>query len=121
MKTHTTLGYKAIQDAEAALGMAVEFLACAKEIALTHQEKWNGDGYPRQLAGTAIPISGRLMAVADVYDALRSARVYKPAFSHEEATALILEGSGNHFDPDVVDAFAAISDQFSAIADRYLD
>ena len=121
MKTHTTLGYKAIEDAEAALGMKVEFLACAKEIALTHQEKWNGDGYPRKLVGTAIPISGRLMALADVYDALRSARVYKPAFPHDQATTLILEGRGSHFDPDVVDAFAAISDDFSAISDRYLD
>jgi putative two-component system response regulator len=121
MKTHTTLGYKAIQDAEAALGMEVEFLACAKEIALTHQEKWNGSGYPGNLAGTAIPISGRLMALADVYDALRSSRVYKPAFPHREAAAIILEGKGNHFDPDVVDAFAAISDQFIAIANLYLD
>jgi putative two-component system response regulator len=120
MKSHTTLGHKAIQDAEVALGMEVDFLACAKEIALTHQEKWNGDGYPRKLAGNAIPISGRLMAVADVYDALRSSRVYKPALPHNEATALILEGSGSHFDPDVVDAYAAISDQFSVIADRYL-
>ena len=61
------------------------------------------------------------MAVADVYDALRSSRVYKPAFPHNQATTLILEGRGKHFDPDVVDAFAAISDQFSAIAERYLD
>jgi putative two-component system response regulator len=121
MKTHTTLGFKAIQDAETALGMAVEFMACAKEIALTHQEKWNGEGYPRNLAGNAIPISGRLMAVADVYDALRSVRVYKPAFPHDQTIAIILEGSGTHFDPDVVDAFAAISDQFSTIANRYLD
>jgi putative two-component system response regulator len=121
MKTHTTLGHKAIEDAEAALGMKVEFLACAKEIALTHQEMWNGNGYPRKLAGNAIPISGRLMAVADVYDALRNRRVYKPAFPHDQATALILEGRGGHFDPDVVDAFAEISDQFAAIADRYLD
>jgi len=121
MKTHTTLGYKAIEDAETTLGMKVEFLACAKEIALTHQEKWNGEGYPRQLKGDAIPISGRLMAVADVYDALRSRRVYKPGLPHEQAAAVIIEGKGNHFDPDVVDAFVAIADRFVVIADRFLD
>jgi len=119
MKTHTTLGYKAIEDAEAKLGMKVEFLACAKEIALSHQEKWDGSGYPASLAGDAIPISGRLMALADVYDALRSRRVYKPGLSHEQAFASILEGKGSHFDPDMVEAFIAIEDQFSAIADRY--
>ena len=121
MKTHTTLGYKAIEDAETTLGMKVEFLACAKEIALSHQEKWNGGGYPRGLKGDAIPISGRLMAVADVYDAVRCRRVYKPAMSHDEAASIIIEGNGNHFDPDVVDAFIAINDQFSKIADRFQD
>jgi len=121
MKTHTTLGYKAIEDAEATLGMKVEFLACAKEIALSHQEKWNGAGYPAALEGDAIPISGRLMAVADVYDAMRSRRVYKPALPHDQATTFIIEGKGSHFDPDVVDAFAVIADQFREIADRYAD
>ena len=121
MKTHTTLGHKAIEDAEAALGMKVDFLACAKEIALTHQEKWNGEGYPGNLVGDAIPISGRLMAVADVYDALRGRRVYKPAFPHSQAATMILAGRGSHFDPDVVDAFAAIADQFSEIANRFPD
>jgi putative two-component system response regulator len=121
MKTHTTLGHNAIEDAERQLGMKVEFLACAKEIALSHHEKWNGGGYPGRLEGDAIPISGRLMAVADVYDALRSHRVYKPNMSHAQASAIIFEGKGSHVDPDMVDAFAAAADQFIAISDRYPD
>jgi putative two-component system response regulator len=121
MKTHTTLGLSAIENAEKRLGVPVEFLACAKEIALSHHEKWNGSGYPNGLAGHAIPISARLMAVADVYDALTSRRVYKHALPHEQAIAMITEGSGKHFDPDIVAAFAQITDEFKAIADRYAD
>lgn len=121
MKTHTTLGYNAIENAEKQIGMTVEFLACAKEIALNHQEKWDGSGYPRQLTGAAIPISARLMAVADVYDALTSHRVYKDAIPHDQAVAIILEGRGKHFDPDVVDAFLEIKDQFKDISGRYSD
>ena len=121
MKTHTTLGYNAIQNAEKQLGMTVEFLACAKEIALSHQEKWDGSGYPGQLAGNTIPISGRLMAVADVYDALTSRRVYRDAMSHDQAVAIIFEGRSCHFDPDIVDAFAGITDEFKNIASRYAD
>ncbi|MDD3484389.1 two-component system response regulator, partial [Azovibrio restrictus] len=82
MKTHTTLGRDAIAHAEKQLGMEVDFLACAKEIALSHQEKWDGSGYPQGLAGEDIPLSARLMALADVYDALISRRVYKPAMPH---------------------------------------
>ena len=121
MKTHTTLGFNAIVNAEEHLGVKVEFLACAKEIALSHQEKWDGSGYPKHLAGDAIPLSARLMAVADVYDALTSRRVYKASMSHEQAIAIILEGRRKHFDPDVVDAFSLITDQFKAVADRYAD
>ena len=121
MKTHTTLGHDAIENAERQLGITVDFLACAKEIALNHQEKWDGSGYPRQLAGNAIPISARLMAVADVYDALTTARVYKDAMSHDEAIEIILEGKGSHFDPDMIDAFALITDEFRDIATRYAD
>ena len=119
MKTHTTLGFNALEDAERRLGMKVEFLSCAKEIAVSHQEKWDGSGYPAQLAGDAIPISGRLMAVADVYDALRSDRVYKRGVGHDEAAAIIIEGKGSHFDPDMADAFLAIADKFKAIAELY--
>jgi HD-GYP domain-containing protein (c-di-GMP phosphodiesterase class II) len=121
MKTHTTLGYNAIDSAEKQLGMTVEFLACAKEIALSHQEKWDGSGYPEKLVGSAIPISARLMAVADVYDALTSRRVYKDAIGHDQAIAIIVEGRSGHFDPDVVDAFAEITGEFEEIAGRYAD
>lgn len=121
MKTHTTLGFEAIQRAEASLGHDVPFLCFAKEIALSHQEKWDGSGYPQGLAGDAIPISARLMALADVYDALISRRVYKPAFSHAQARDIIVAGRGQHFDPDVVDAFLALEDEFRAIAARFAD
>jgi putative two-component system response regulator len=121
MKTHTTLGHNAIENAEKQLGVAVDFLACAKEIALGHQEEWDGCGYPGKLVGNTIPISARLMAVADVYDALTSRRVYKAAIRHDQAIAIIMEGSSKHFDPDVVDAFAEIVNEFKEIADRYAD
>jgi putative two-component system response regulator len=121
MKTHTTLGRDAIIDAENRLGMSVGFLRYAKEIAYSHQEKWDGSGYPQGLKGEDIPISARLMAVADVYDALISKRVYKPALSHQEAVALIKQGRGTHFDPVVVDAFLQIEPVFVDIADRFRD
>lgn len=116
MKTHTTLGKEAIESAEKRLGKSVPFLNFAKEIAHFHQEKWDGSGYPLGLAGEAIPISARLMAIADVYDALISQRVYKPAFSHEASMEIILQGRGRHFDPDVTDAFVAIQDTCREIA-----
>ncbi|HEY6896524.1 MAG TPA: two-component system response regulator [Rhodocyclaceae bacterium] len=121
MKTHTTLGREAIEHAEQALGTSVEFLTTAKEIAYSHQEKWDGSGYPEGLAGEAIPMSARLMAVADVYDALISRRVYKDGMPHEAAATIIAEGRGKHFDPDIVDAFLAIQDKFRAIAARFSD
>jgi putative two-component system response regulator len=121
MKTHATLGHDAIENAEKQLGITVDFLACAKEIALSHHEKWDGSGYPRGLAGTAIPVPARLMALADVYDALTTRRVYKEAMSHDEAITIIFDGRGRHFDPDVVDAFAEISEHFREIAARFAD
>ena len=121
MKTHCKLGRDAIQHAEDRLGLEVDFLKLAKEIAYSHQEKWDGSGYPEGLAGDHIPISARLMAVADVYDALISRRVYKDAMSHEKAVDIITEGSGSHFDPDVVDAFLALTEQFSEVAKRFAD
>ena len=121
MKTHTTLGRDAILHAERQLGMEVPFLKHAKDIAYSHQEKWDGSGYPEGLAGEAIPLSARLMAVADVYDALISRRVYKAAMPHEKAVAIIREGRGSHFDPDIVDAFLAIQDRFREIASRFVD
>ncbi|MEO5332253.1 MAG: two-component system response regulator [Magnetococcus sp. YQC-5] len=121
MKTHTTLGRDAIQHAEEQLGMNVEFLQMAKEIALSHQEKWDGSGYPGGLVGDHIPLSARLMAVADVYDALISRRVYKQGMPHEKAVSIIAEGKGNHFDPDIVDAFMELQEEFRIIAKRYGD
>jgi putative two-component system response regulator len=121
MKTHTTLGRDAIEQAERQLGTPVEFLKVAKEIAYAHQEKWDGSGYPEGLAGDAIPVSARLMAVADVYDALISRRVYKPAFTHEKAVELITEGRAKHFDPDITDAFLEIREEFRTIAKRFAD
>ena len=121
MKTHTTLGRDAIVAAENLIDAPSSFLQLAREIAHYHQEKWDGSGYPEKLAGEAIPLSARLMAVADVYDALISRRVYKPPFPREKAVGIIREGRGTHFDPDMVDAFLAIEEEFHAIAERYAD
>jgi putative two-component system response regulator len=121
MKTHTTLGRDAIQHAEDQLGMRAEFLSLAKEIAYSHQEKWDGSGYPQGLAGDDIPISARLMAVADVYDALISRRVYKAGMPHGQAVEIIRQGRGTHFDPDICDAFLDCLDQFQTIAERFAD
>lgn len=121
MKTHCQVGRDAIQRAEDQLGLEVDFLKCAKEIAYSHQEKWDGSGYPEGWAGDDIPISARLMAVADVYDALISRRVYKEGMPHEKAMDIILSGRGTHFDPDMVDAFADVADQFKEIALRFSD
>ena len=121
MKTHTTLGFEAIEQAEKTLGTQVPFLQMAKEIALSHQEKWDGSGYPQGLKGDAIPMSARLMAVADVYDALISQRVYKPALPHDRAVQIVFQGRGSHFDPDMVDAFIGIQDEFNDIAQRFKD
>jgi len=121
MKTHTTLGRDAIEQAEKQLGMQVEFLTLAKEIAYGHQEKWDGSGYPEGVSGDDIPISARLMAVADVYDALISRRVYKEGMPHDKAAGIIAESKGTHFDPDIADAFVELQDEFRAIAARYAD
>jgi putative two-component system response regulator len=121
MKTHTTLGRDAIEHAEKRLGVQVEFLHLAKEIAYSHQEKWDGSGYPTGAGGDDIPISARLMAVADVYDALISRRIYKEGMSHEKAMAIMVEGKGLHFDPDVADALVQLQDEFRAIAARFAD
>jgi putative two-component system response regulator len=121
MKTHTTLGRDAIVHAENALGISVDFLIFAKAIALSHQEKWNGSGYPEGLSGDDIPIAARLMAVADVYDALISRRVYKEGMPHEKAVQIMIEGRASHFDPDMLDAFLEIQEEFRGIAQRFTD
>lgn len=109
-----------MKEAEEALG-GCSFLSMAREIAQTHHEKWDGSGYPNQLVGDDIPLSGRLMALADVYDALRSPRVYKPGFSHEKAKSIIVEGRGRHFDPDIVDAFLSIEGQIETLSHQMAD
>jgi putative two-component system response regulator len=121
MKTHTTLGVAALQTAEERLGMDVPFLRLAKQIAAGHHEKWDGSGYPKGLSGEAIPLSARLMAVADVYDALISKRIYKSPMTHASAVEFIGSQRGQHFDPDIVDAFLALQDEFHGIAERFND
>ncbi|MBI5005517.1 MAG: HD domain-containing protein [Nitrosomonadales bacterium] len=121
MKMHPLLGGDAIAAAESGLPTPNRFLHIAREIANSHHEKWDGSGYPQGLKGDAIPISARLMAVADVYDALISKRIYKQPYSHEDAVAYILQGSGAHFDPDVADAFQTIQEEFRLIAGKYQD
>ena len=119
MKKHTVYGRDAIADVEKTLGYSNQFTRYAGEIAYSHHEKWDGSGYPQGLAGQAIPLSARLMAVADVYDALISPRSYRPAFTHETAVELIRQGRGEHFDPDVVDAMLVIEEKFRGIAMRF--
>jgi putative two-component system response regulator len=121
MKNHTTIGRAAILTAEKQLESSDSFLRIAREIAWTHHERWDGTGYPQGLAGDDIPVSGRIMGLADVYDALISKRVYKPAFSHEEAVAIIGKGSGSQFDPDLANVFQNISGRFKKIAQEFKD
>ncbi len=122
MKQHSTAGRNAIVTAARELGESDgTFLGFAAEIAYCHHERWDGRGYPRGLAGEAIPLSARLMAVADVYDALISKRVYKDAYSHQQSIDLMAAERGSHFDPDVFDAMLSIAGQFDGIARRYLD
>ncbi len=117
MQSHAELGRRAIENAEKRLG-ASTFLALAKEIAHTHHEKWDGSGYPRGLAGQEIPLSGRLMAIADVYDALVSKRVYKQAMPHAEAFALIESESGR---PALVEVFHTVAPAFDDIHRQFVD
>ncbi|MEW6672842.1 MAG: HD domain-containing phosphohydrolase [Thermodesulfobacteriota bacterium] len=122
MKKHAAYGHNAILKVEQDLGeITTSFLRFGKEIAITHHEKWDGSGYPKGLAGDKIPFSGRLMAVADVYDALVSKRVYKPPFSHKKAVSMMTEGKGKHFDPDMLDAFLELNEEFRKIALKYAD
>ncbi|MBU0513199.1 MAG: two-component system response regulator [Proteobacteria bacterium] len=115
MKQHTTIGGKILEGADSG------FLKLAEVIALTHHEKWDGNGYPRGLKATEIPLAGRIVAIADVFDALTSKRPYKEAFSVEKSYQIIREGRGNHFDPAVVDAFFAIQDELLSVKEKYTD
>jgi putative two-component system response regulator len=120
MKTHTTIAAHTL-DAALEKFPGVAFLKMAKDVAESHHEKVDGTGYPYGLKGEDIPLCGRIMAVADVYDALVSKRVYKDAFTHDAARALIEEGRGKHFDSDIVDAFLAAGDKFLDIRARFND
>ncbi|MES9905147.1 MAG: response regulator [Sedimenticola sp.] len=120
MKGHAALGRESLQEAAGVMGEDDVFFDIAGDIAATHHEKWDGSGYPNGLIGEAIPLAGRLMAVADVYDALISTRIYKTAMSHAQAKEVIVDGRDNHFCPDVVDAFAEVEEQFREIAAKYV-
>jgi putative two-component system response regulator len=120
MKEHTTLGAATLQASLAEYPEA-SFLMMAKEIALTHHERYDGTGYPQRLGGPAIPLCGRIVALADVYDALTSKRVYKGSFSHPVARSILIDGRGKHFDPDIVDAFLHCEAQFLDVLNRYGD
>lgn len=120
MKTHTEIGAQTLSAALAQFP-GIMFLQMARDIAATHHERVDGSGYPRGLRGEAIPLSGRIVALADVYDALTSKRVYKNAFAHDVAKSMIVSESGTQFDPPVVEAFLAAEAQFIAIRDRYAE
>ena len=120
MKKHAEYGNTALAEAEKKLG-SNSFLRLARDIAYGHHEKWDGSGYPQGLSGEDIPLSARIMAIADVYDALISKRVYKPPFSHEKAVFIIAEGRGTQFDPGLIDAFLEIQDKFREIAIEFAD
>ncbi len=121
MKKHTTLGYQTLSWAEKRMGGHNDFLRLGALIAYTPHERWDGKGYPRGLSGEDIPQVGRLMALADVYDALISKRVYKPAFDHETARRIIVEGGGTQFDPLVVEAFLQEEENFQSLMTTYPD
>lgn len=118
MRRHVALGHEAIASAERLAGGEGReaLLQLAKDIVYTHHERWDGRGYPRGLKGAEIPVAGRIIAVVDVYDALSHSRSYRASLSHQEAVAEIAAGRGTHFDPDVVDAFLSVADQFAALS-----
>jgi len=121
MQTHTTLGANALGRARTVCVKGSGFLELAAEIALSHHERWDGKGYPQGLQGNTIPLSGRIMAVADVYDALISKRCYKDAVPHDKVIAIIREERGRQFDPAVVDAFLAIEKDIHQISQSFAD
>lgn len=121
MKTHAEHGSRAIEMAENAMGSDNSFLSTARDIAHFHHEKWDGSGYPHGLSGKKIPLSARIMAIADVYDALTCKRVYKEGMPHEKAAEIMRAGRGSHFDPDILDTFLDIQHRFADIAKEFAD
>jgi len=117
MKQHAVIGGTTLEAAAEAHPHA-KYLRMARDIAFTHHEKFDGSGYPYGLRGESIPLCGRICALSDVYDALTTARVYKPAYSHDVAKNIILDGRGKHFDPEIVDAFEANEQRFIDIHEQ---
>jgi putative two-component system response regulator len=120
MQKHAAFGAHTLDEALRRYPQA-RFLRIARDIALTHHERWNGKGYPNGLRGEEIPLAGRIVAVADVYDALTSVRRYKRAFEHSEARSILVRDSGSHFDPGIIDAFLACEGKFLEIRDRFAE
>ena len=121
VKTHPSIGRKTIEKIQRTAGVPLELLDVARDIAYSHQERWDGSGYPQGLAGDAIPLAARVMAIADSYDALTTRRVYREGVSHDVAVQRIFQQRSAHFDPDMVDAFIEIQHEFVEIAKRYTD
>ena len=121
MRRHPELGREVILKAEARVGVRDDVtLQLAKDIVYTHHERWDGTGYPQGLHSTNIPVAGRIMALVDVYDAVRARSLYKKCLSHDDAVQLIVRGKGTHFDPAVVDAFLSVSKSFEAVSSEAL-
>jgi response regulator RpfG family c-di-GMP phosphodiesterase len=118
MKRHSVYGGAALEEAAREAGDKESYLFLAKDVAYYHHERWDGTGYPFGLKEEGIPLSARVVAVADVYDALTTERRYKRSYSHEEARDLIVQEKGKQFDPELVEAFIAVEDQFKAIRDK---
>jgi len=121
IKTHPAIGRNTIDQIRQTAGVEMAFLDLAREIVYSHQERWDGSGYPQGLAGDRIPVAARLMAIADAYDALTNRRVYREGVPHDVAVQQIFQQRASHFDPDMVDAFIEVQDEFLAIAQRYAD
>ena len=118
IKTHTTIGKQAIESSYRFLGES-PFLHFAVDIVYYHHAKYDGSGYPEGLKGESIPLAGRIMALSDVYDALRSYRVYKDPWPHKQSREYIVDQRGKHFDPDIVDAFIRRENDFQQIVKKY--
>ena len=121
VRTHCDIGRASIDQIKSSAGFSTQFLELAREIVSGHHERWDGFGYPNSLAGEAIPMSARIMALADAYDALTSDRVYRARVPHDRAVQTIFQERGEHFDPDMVDALIEIQCEFASIAQRYAD
>ncbi|MGD8638981.1 MAG: response regulator [Gammaproteobacteria bacterium] len=120
MKSHPIIGAETLREVDRQ-HPGNSLIRMGIDIAESHHEKWNGSGYPYGLKGTEIPLVARILALGDVYDALTSKRCYKEAFSHEKSRAILQEGAGNHFDPDVVEAFLGMENEFQRIREFYQD